>query len=870
MKKLLTLVLLSLLFGQTYAKHVDEASARLIAKNFLTTHTHSAKLKSNAGSLTLAFTASSQGTMLPAMQPVTEYFYVFNVGASDGFVIISADDHVLPVLAYSDEKAFDPNHMARNATKWLDHYKTQIRYVIDNNISSTAAIDKEWTDLSSGNSKPILKSTNSVNPLVQTTWDQPYPYNTACPYDATAGTNCVTGCPATAMAQILKFWSYPTQGNGIHSYNCANYGTLTANFGSTTYNWGNMPNSISSNNADIANLMFQCGVAVEMNYGVQESSGYVITADNPVCSQSAYTTYFGYNANTIQGLKRSTYSDNDWITTIENELTNGRPVQYAGFGSGGGHTWVCDGFDQNNMFHMNWGWSGADDGYFGIDALNPGTLGTGGGTGGFNSGEEALIGIQPVSGGGTSSTAGIALNTSITVTPNPIGFAQAFSVNVDLINNGTSSFSGDYCAALFDASGNFIDYIGTVLSASSNPLPAGYHYTGGLTFTDTLAQLLAVPGTYTIGIYFAPPGGSWYLAAQSSYTNPVSVTISGPVNGIELYSAMTPSPTQFVQGQSAYVSLNLYNNTSQTFVGQYGVALYDLSGNYVQTIGTYNETTGLPGGYDYTSPLTFGPATITATPGTYLLGALEEQTGTSNAYLVGGSLYTNPIYVTVVAPPLAPDVYEADNTLSTAYPFTLNFSGNSAYLSTAGSNIHNASDLDYYRIDLPSGYYYTFNSWIDNLSYNANSTYTLDAVASYTANGGSSWSSSFNGSIRTFTVQGGGSLYFLAAPYFPGQTGTYLLEMNVTRSTSGVQGIQNLTNTAEISIYPNPVTDRVTITSDGEPMSLMIYDVTGQEVMTKDVTGEVNTIDISRLSKGMYMVKAQQGEKTSCQKLVVE
>ena len=631
MKHLFTLLLISLFFVQAQSKHVDEATARLIAKNFISTRTHSQKLHNAASDLTLSYTANSQGFMLPAAQPVTDYFYIFNAGGSQGFVIIAADDNVIPVLGYSDEKAFDPNNVARNASKWLNHYKEQIRYVIDNNIPSTKEIKNEWTLLLDGTSKPVLKSTNTVSPLVQTTWDQPAPYNYSCPYDNASGHYCVTGCPATAMAQILKYWSYPTQGSGIHSYNCANYGTLTANFGSTTYNWGNMPNSISSANSDIDTLMFQCGVAVEMNYGVNESSGWVITADNAVCCQSAYTTYFGYDASSIQGLQRANYSDQAWITMIENELTSNRPVQYAGFGSGGGHTWVCDGFDQNNFFHMNWGWSGVDDGYFGIDALNPGTLGTGGGNGGFNSGEQALIGIKPISGGGGGTGSGIAMNSSITVNPNPIGFAQAFTVNADVVNNGTAAFSGNYCAALFNSAGTFISYIGNILTTGSNPLQPGYHYTGGLTFSDTLGQLLAVPGNYTIGIYYAPSGGNWYLSTPGSYTNPISITITGPTNGIELYSNITPTPTQFVQGQSASVNLNLYNSTSTTFLGTYGVALYDLSGAYVQTIGTYNETTGLPGGYNYNPPyLTFSTTSITAQPGTYIMGVLEEQTGTSN------------------------------------------------------------------------------------------------------------------------------------------------------------------------------------------------------------------------------------------------
>jgi len=248
------------------------------------------------------------------------------------------------------------------------------------------------------------------------------------------------------------------------------------------------------------------------------------------------------------------------------------------------------------------------------------------------------------------------------------------------------------------------------------------------------------------------------------------------------------------------------------------------------------------------------------------MGVLEEQSGTSTPYLCGGSYYTNPINIKVVAPPLQPDVYEADNTVATAHTFPLSFSGNYASFNTTGSNVHIGSDMDYYKVDLPAGYFYTFDSRIDNANYTGNGqSYTLDALASYSTDGGNSWSPAYNGLISQFTVQGGRSVYFVAASYFQGETGTYLLEANITKSLTAVEDLP----ADAIRMYPNPATNLVTITSEGQAMTLDIFDITGKEILSRQMSGTINTIDVSQMTKGLYIVKVQQGEKSSCQKLVI-
>ncbi|GAH70824.1 unnamed protein product, partial [marine sediment metagenome] len=265
--------------------------------------------------------------------------------------------------------------------KWLEGYKQQIQFIKRNGIEQTENIRALWN----GSVNSLKSPQSSVSPLLTTQWNQAPYVNAKCPYDDSYQELTVTGCPATAMAQIMKYWEYPAKGFGFHSYQHDKYGTLSANFGSTYYDWDAMPNTISSSNDAIATLMYHCGVAVEMNYNVSSEGGsgsYVIKdalgrySDNQTV-ENALPTYFSYDS-TIEGLYRIDYSDDDWKAILKAELDASRPIQYAGYGQGG-HTFVCDGYDENDYFHMNWGWGGYYDGYFLLDALTPGSGGIGSG-----------------------------------------------------------------------------------------------------------------------------------------------------------------------------------------------------------------------------------------------------------------------------------------------------------------------------------------------------------------------------------------------------------------------------------------------------------------------------------------------------------
>jgi hypothetical protein len=317
-------------------------------------------------------------------------FYAFNFKGAKGFVIVSADDVANPIIGYSTDEVFVKPVAKSNIEYFLNKKSKEVEYLRENNISDNAKIKTSWEkyshEVNQSNRTNVVPGTY----LLDSRWNQSPFYNADCPGGS------VTGCVATAMAQIMKFWNYPATGNGQSSYCCCtasgyqnDYGTLSANYGTSTYNWANMPNTLTGPNADVAKLNYHCGVSVEMNYDPAGSSAWVIVSDNPVSAQGSYVNFFKYDPTTIEGLYRGNYQDAVWYAKMKADIDIGRPMQYVGFGNSGGHTWVCDGYDNLDFFHMNWGWGGASNGFFAIDALNPSGMD-------FSQGEQCVFGILPI------------------------------------------------------------------------------------------------------------------------------------------------------------------------------------------------------------------------------------------------------------------------------------------------------------------------------------------------------------------------------------------------------------------------------------------------------------------------------------------
>ena len=291
-------------------------------------------------------------------------FHVFNT--SDGFVIVSADDCETPIIGYSREGRFDPNNVPIQMEDYLQDFIARIQFGIENHIEADEATAKQWELVKTTGKLNDSKSTKAVAPLLTDKWNQGCLYNSLCPTMSGPCGHAEVGCVAVAMAQIMRYWGYPTTGWGTHSYSNAGL-TLSADFGNTTYDWEHMPDSLTENSSEaeieaVATLLYHCGVSLEMRYGPNGSlanTGDVI---------NALRRYFNYTRQ-IHKEKKSDYSNEEWSSLLMNSLDLSRPVQYVGYGSGG-HSFVCDGYDSNGLFHFNWGW-GTANGYFALGNLNP-------------------------------------------------------------------------------------------------------------------------------------------------------------------------------------------------------------------------------------------------------------------------------------------------------------------------------------------------------------------------------------------------------------------------------------------------------------------------------------------------------------------
>jgi hypothetical protein len=858
MKKIVSFLFISCFFlGVVLAKQIDEKTAKNAGQQFLANSVNSSTLK-NASELLLAYKVSGENDRFSNNALPVVYFYVFNSSDSHGFVIVSGDDRVIPILGYSDQKIFTREELPPHVRAWLDGYKNQIKYAIDNDLVPTEKIRSEWEQLSNnGTSEKFLKKATGVSPLVQTQWDQSPYYNALCPFDNQYGELTVTGCVATAMAQIMKYWNYPENGTGFHSYNTNSYGTLSADFAGTVYQWGAMPNALSGANTAVATLMYHCGVGVDMNYGVGSqggSSAYMISSQSPVtnCSEYALKNYFGYPTS-MQGIDRAGYNESQWTGALKAELDANRPVLYAGFGSGGGHCFVCDGYDQNGFFHFNWGWSGSYDGYFPINALNPGGVGTGGGTGGFNSGHQALIGIQAPGGGG-GQTADLKLYGNLTPSAGTIYYGEAFSVTTDILNAGTNNFNGDYCTAVFDNSGAFVDFV-EIFSGQS--LPAGYHYTNGVTFSSS-GLLSMLPGTYYLAVYFKPTGGNWMQVADNgNYINLIQISVINP-NDIELYSALNLIPgSTLTQGGAVSVNFDVGNYGTTTFNGILDVSLYNLDGSFAFTINQLTNVS-LPPNTHFTNGLTFSNTNLNVEPGTYLLAVQHQRTG-ENWEITGSTNYQNPIFITVQSADLLVDMYEPDNSVSQAYNLPVSFNGNSAAVNTQGSNCHFGSDYDFYKIELPAGFSYTIAAELFNANHQGKGTYTLAGLYSYSTDG-TTWSDAYEGILpNNIVVHNGGTVYFYVSPQFTGETGTYLLSLGLDKNPLGFPDSKM---PDQIKVYPVPAKENITIDLNSFTCSvseIRLINTLGKVV--KEYTAlsdqDVYNLSVMDLPDGIYFIQLQ-------------
>ena len=382
MKKNLFLLAFALVHFALSAAPVDPKTAQTVAENFF----RYARQIEGASVTPLLAAANTENQ---------ENWYIFNLDKKTGFVIVSADDRFEPILGYSMESRFAATALPSNVAAWLEGLESEMNYYLDADIQADAATAQRWAALRKGTVAP-MGAEGGVSALVQSKWGQSGVFNKKCPL--ASGQRALTGCVATAMGQIMRYWKYPATGNSSYSYTQSPYGTISANFGTATYDWNAMPlvpNASGTYDA-LATLLYHAGVGVKMNYGPQSSGAWVANSYCPPgttqTAENALKNYFRYDATTVSGKVRSNFTATNWANLLKGELNAARPILYAGDGGPNtGHAFVCDGYDDYGKFHFNWGWNGQYDGYFALTTMNPG------GQTAFVNNHHVVVGIKPLS-----------------------------------------------------------------------------------------------------------------------------------------------------------------------------------------------------------------------------------------------------------------------------------------------------------------------------------------------------------------------------------------------------------------------------------------------------------------------------------------
>lgn len=538
-KNYLLLLILLAVGMSANSQQLSQNDAAEIARGFWVRHSiEQRKVRKNVEP-ELSYTASKGDEIL---------FYIFN--SADGFVIVSGDSCTESILGYSESGTFDYDEAPEDFKWWLNQYSSQIHTAISTG-SKAAKVYK-------------LASKTDVVPLLATQWNQFSPYN-----GKLANSSYATGCVATAMAQVMKYYSYPA--------------TSTYN----TYDWGNMLDTYTSGlytqtQADaVATLMYDAGLSVNMDYGTTSSASVRSIT-------SALVNTFSYDA-AIQFADRDYYSDSEWEDLLYNEIVNGRPVIYGGTSGSSGHAFIVDGYQSSSdKFHINWGWGGYCDGYFlitGAGALTPGGSGAGGAgvDASYTSNQQIVIGMQPdCDNPATESAVASAfalLSSSLTN-----GETLSFSLTFYNVADNTTTFNVGL--KLVNQSTNVVTYIPYASQSFTLALNQGVS-DGGKGFRVSTIGL--ADGTYDVTPVFKNRYSVWTDIRLSQSVSQQTLTISPATSGL----SVAYMPEFGKEGNNNYVTLADYSlhvgikNNSNTDISTRLIAfLFPASGR--TSIGYYD------------------------------------------------------------------------------------------------------------------------------------------------------------------------------------------------------------------------------------------------------------------------------------------
>ncbi len=834
MKKTTLFLLIALFsFGNLFSANRDSNEAYQLAQDFFNKTSKNAGLKkapSTTNSVQLIFSKTKKNELS------TSYYYIFNQANNQGFVIVSGDENANEILAYSDESNFDPQNIPDNMKYWLSVYENEM-----DNLKATD-LQKIKADIS----KPtkIKKASEnisvSVSPLLGgIKWDQDSPYNNLCPIiNNSTNERAVTGCVATGMAQVMKYYQWPVTGTSENSYTTASYQIpLYVDFSLTSYDWANMTDTYKSNSTAteknaVATLMYHCGVSVNMNYA--ESSGAASTA-----AAKALINKFGYDSN-IQHIYRNYYTRDEWKSIIKDELSAARPVLYGGDTGSSGHFFVCDGYDNNDFFHFNWGWGGTSNGYFRISALDPTEQGIGGSTGGYNNSQIMIIGIQKPS---PTSLPKYLIYTGDTITyPAPSVARNAnFTIKVNSIYNyGMNSFSGKIGLALFD---NNNTYLADIKNISDITLNSGSGFPT-LTFSSINIANQVINGNYRIYcVYKATPGNDWQIV-RTEVGKPNYINLSVTSNFIYFSTPTNESPA--LQLNSLTQTGNLYSNkigrinvsitnNGKEYNSFINIKLHSTTDNNISQLVSsknINITTG------ETRELNFNDS-IKLPAGTYYLSTWYSPTNDPNANMFVQLGNNTP--VTILGTPTGDPTLSLNSKIS--FPDASIVYNNMAALNAQITNTGGLYDKKMIAFIFPK----TGGSSLTYIGYR-------DVIIEQNETKNITFQGSINLPLNDYLV----AIYYqnnLNA--WTGFTPTNFSQLNFTLVDVST-AVLPFESIKDLVVFPNPATNQITIQSSNTIRLYRIFNLLGEEVKNNKTTlKNEQKINISTLKSGSYIIRIE-------------
>jgi Peptidase C10 family/Secretion system C-terminal sorting domain/Spi protease inhibitor len=854
------------------AQSVGEEIARQVALNAFMEESHS---KVSLSDLQVV-------GMRPFVQKQDTLMFMYQI--NKGFVLVANELRVTPILACNPEGGANLKSINPAAMMFLDSYIAEIAWIKNNpDTKPSDKVQAYWEHLLAESFQSIIGT--EKGPLLSTKWGQESNYNTACPISGTAG-RAVTGCTATAMAQLMRYYKHPARGNG-DSWAAYNANTYTGNSVTlnTLYDWNSMPTgNLTAPNSNIANLMYHCGRTNNSTY----RNGTVIegaTLATGPDTRNALNNNFYYQTTLVNRTIGNTIeSATNWFNRVKTEIDNNRPVLYGGVGTDGGHMWVCDGYSStifSDKLRMNWGWNGdQQDGTFSVDNLLS-----------YNNSQIIITAIPK--------KPDLRVNSNITVTPNPLEQNAGMSATVTIknVSSDVPFWNSDIILALHDANDGFLDDI----ELKDNQSIAA---NSSVTLTFSKSNIIRNYGSYKLKLKYRLRNTTEWKAigVNANYSNPVNVTIIG--QDLRLNTAITV-PTSIVETNGLSATVPVKNVGTKIFRGDLAFSLHNVNGDLLGDI-EYKSNQSVATGANTT--YTFSKSNLTSRAGTYKLYMKYKVENTTNWVTMG-----NPLDFTIIAPTLSvsPAALNVGNSASST---NLTFSTNGRNVtitpydwltaSVSGTTITVNYPTNYgiarSAIITVSAGSTTKTISVNQASAPCNAPANLTCASKTKSTMSFTWSSlavannytvslqyltntwTYTASTNSISFTGGlvagGTYKVQVKSNCANGTSAWSSQITVvlpTRSKNG-QGTDNVDEIVKIA--PNPVTDGFynlhfwNDETQAMDIQIQVSDLTGKVLETrpeKAMTGNNEFKGQTRLSKGMYLIEITTPTEKFVKKLMV-